>query len=53
MKIHIKNPFLTDVEKRAQDWVLRTKPAKTPASKNGKGPNMDAVRNQENLDEGS
>jgi len=30
MKIHIKKPFLTDAEKRAQDWVLRAKSPKVP-----------------------
>lgn len=30
MNIHIKKPFLTDAEKRAQDWVLRAKSPKVP-----------------------
>jgi len=32
MKIYIKKPFLTDAEKKAQDWVLRAKPPKAPVS---------------------
>ena len=30
MNIHIKKPFLTDAEKRSQDWVLRAKSPKVP-----------------------
>jgi len=30
MSIHIKKPFLTDAEKRTQDWVLRAKSPKVP-----------------------
>jgi hypothetical protein len=30
MKIYIKKPFLTDAEKRKQDWVLRAKSQKVP-----------------------
>jgi hypothetical protein len=30
MNIHIKKPFLTEAEKRAQDWVLRAKSPKVP-----------------------
>jgi hypothetical protein len=26
--MYIKKPFLTDAEKRAQDWLLRAKPPK-------------------------
>ena len=28
--IYIKKPFLTDAEKRAQDWVIRAKSPKVP-----------------------
>jgi hypothetical protein len=30
MNIYIKKPFLTEAEKRAQDWVLRAKSPKVP-----------------------
>jgi hypothetical protein len=30
MNIHIKKPFLTEAERRAQDWVLRAKSPKVP-----------------------
>jgi hypothetical protein len=28
--IYVKKPFLTDAEKRAQDWVIRAKSPKVP-----------------------
>jgi hypothetical protein len=51
MKIYIKKPFLTDAEKRAQDWVLRAKPMKESSPVCGKDSSSAAESDEEAANE--
>jgi hypothetical protein len=52
MNIHTKKPFLTDAEKRAQDWVLRAKSPKVPSPMSWQGFNRSTVKKPDKGDKG-
>jgi hypothetical protein len=52
MNIHTKKPFLTEAEKRAQDWVLRAKSSKVPLPMSWQGFNRSTVKKPDKGDKG-